>query len=312
MFKFDRQQSVFDFGKFKLGGQPGEYPTCCIGTMFYARHKIVSDPEHGVFDAAAAERLWNAQAEMGDITGNTYMNQIVAESNEAMAKEIDWFAGVSKDDPFLVDSSAPEVRAFGVKYATEVGLADRAVHNSINASITPEELQAVKDSDLDAAIVLAFNAMEKGTAGKMNILTKASGGAKKGMLEYAKECGITRMLIDTAAMPLGNGSGATYRACIAVKAQLGLPVGGGFHNAASAWDWMKKWKKQHKEAFAPVDIGSNLVAGIVGADFYLYGPIENAPMVFPAAAMVDIMKAESIAELGLEVLTDNHPIKKTM
>jgi tetrahydromethanopterin S-methyltransferase subunit H len=239
------------------------------------------------------------------------MNQIVAESNEAMQKEIDWFVGLS-DYPFLIDSSAPDVRAFGVKYATEIGVADRAIHNSINASITPEELAAVKESDLDAAIVLAFNAMEKGTVGKMNILTKAAGGAKKGMLEYAKECGITRILLDVAAMPLGNGSGATYRACIAVKAQLGLPVGAGFHNAASAWDWMKRWKKQHKEAFAPVDIGSNLVAGILGADFYLYGPIENAPMIFPAAAMVDIFKAESAEELGLKVLTDDHPRKKTL
>ena len=84
MFKFDRKQEVFEFGKFKVGGQPGEYPTCCIGTMFYARHKIVSDAEHGVFDTAAAERLWNAQVEMSDITGNSCMNQIVAESNEAM------------------------------------------------------------------------------------------------------------------------------------------------------------------------------------------------------------------------------------
>jgi tetrahydromethanopterin S-methyltransferase subunit H len=279
--------------------------------MFYARHKIVSDPEHGVFDKDAAEKLWNKQAEMSEITGNTHMNQIVAESNEAMAKEIDWFVGIS-DYPFLVDSSAPEVRAFGVKYATEIGVADRAIHNSINASITDEELKAVKESDLDSAIVLAFNAMEKGTKGKMDILTKAAGGAKKGMLEYAKECGITRPLIDTAAMPLGSGAGSTYRACISVKAMLGLPVGGGFHNAASAWDWMKKWKKEHKEAFAPVDIGSNLMAGIVGADFYLYGPIENAPMVFPAAAMVDILKAESAEELGLEVLTEDHPRKKTL
>jgi tetrahydromethanopterin S-methyltransferase subunit H len=311
MFRFDRKQEVFEFGKFKVGGQPGEYSTCCIGTMFYARHKIVSDPEHGVFDKEAAEKLWNAQVEMSDITGNSCMNQIVAESNEAMKKEIDWFVGIS-DYPFLVDSSAPEVRAFGVKYATEIGVADKAIHNSINASITAEELQALKESDLDSAIILAFNAMETGTKGKMEILTKAAGGAKKGMLEFAKECGITRPLIDTAAMPLGSGSGATVRACIAVKAMLGLPVGGGFHNGASAWDWMKKWKKTHKEAFAPVDIGSNLVAGIVGADFYLYGPIENAPMVFPAAAMVDIMKAESAKELGLEVLDENHPIKKTL
>jgi tetrahydromethanopterin S-methyltransferase subunit H len=311
MFKFDRKQEVFEFGKFKVGGQPGEYPTCCIGTMFYARHKIVSDPEHGVFDKEAAEKLWNKQVEMSDITGNSCMNQIVAESDEAMAKEIDWFVGLS-DYPFLIDSSAPSVRAFGVKYATEIGVADRAVHNSINASITPEELLAVKESDLDSAIILAFNAMETGTKGKMDILVKAAGGAKKGMLEYAKECGITRPLIDTAAMPLGSGSGATVRACIAVKAMLGLPVGGGFHNGASAWDWMKKWKKEHKEAFAPVDIGSNLVAGIVGADYYLYGPIENAPMVFPAAAMVDIMKAESAKELGLKVMAENHPITKTL
>jgi tetrahydromethanopterin S-methyltransferase subunit H len=242
MFKFDRKQEVFEFGKFKVGGQPGEYPTCCICTMFYARHKIVSDPEHGVFDKEAAEKLWNKQVEMSDITGNSCMNQIVAESDEAMAKEIDWFVGLS-DYPFLIDSSAPSVRAFGVKYATEIGVADRAVHNSINASITPEELLAVKESDLDSAIVLAFNAMETGTKGKMDILVKAAGGAKKGMLEYAKECGITRPLIDTAAMPLGSGSGATVRACIAVKAMLGLPVGGGFHNGASAWDWMKKWMK---------------------------------------------------------------------
>jgi tetrahydromethanopterin S-methyltransferase subunit H len=75
---------------------------------------------------------------------------------------------------------------------------------------------------------------------------------------------------------------------------------------------MKKYKKVNKAAFPPVDIGSNLVAGIMGADYYLYGPIENATMVFPAAAMVDIMCAESAKELGLEVLDPNHPIKKLL
>jgi len=179
MFKFDKKQEVFEFGKFKVGGQPGEYATVCIGTMFYARHKIVSDPDKGVFDKDAAERLWNTQVEMSDVTGNPCFNQIVAETNEAMAKEIDWFVGIS-DYPFLIDSSAQDVRAFGVKYATEIGVADRAIHNSINASITPEELEALKESDIDSAIVLAFNAMETGTIGKMNVLTKAAGGAARG------------------------------------------------------------------------------------------------------------------------------------
>jgi tetrahydromethanopterin S-methyltransferase subunit H len=311
MFRFDKKQEVFEYGNIKVGGQPGEHATVCIGTMFYSRHKIVSDEDAGVFDREAAETLWKKQEEMSDTTGNPCFNQIVAETNEAMAKYLDWFLDIS-DAPFLVDSSAGGVRAFGVQYATDIGAADRAIHNSINASIDASEMEAVKNSGLDSAIVLAFNALEAGTKGKMDVLTMAAGGAEKGMLEYANECGITRPLIDTAAMPLGAGSGATVRACIAVKAILGLPVGGGFHNSASAWDWMKKYKKQNREAFAPVDIGSNLVAGIVGADFYLYGPIENAPMVFPAAAMVDIMCAESAKELGLEVLDPNHPINKLL
>ncbi|MHC1631170.1 MAG: tetrahydromethanopterin S-methyltransferase subunit H [Methanotrichaceae archaeon] len=309
MFRFDKKQEVFEIGKVKIGGQPGEYPTVCVGTMFYSRHKIVTDEDKGIFDKAAADKLWQMQAEMSDTTGNPCINQIVGETNEAIANYIDWFVDIS-DAPFLIDSSAQDVRAYGAKYATEIGVADRAIHNSINASITPEELKAVSESDLDTSIVLAFNATEPGTKGKMDVLTTASGGAEKGMLEYAKEAGITRPLIDTAAMPLGAGSGATVRAIMVVKATLGLPVGGGFHNGASAWDWMKKYKKQHRPAFAPVDIGSNLVAGIVGADYYLYGPAENAPLVYPAAAMVDIMCAESARELGLDVLDKNHPINK--
>lgn len=309
MFRFDKKQEVFEFGKIKIGGQPGEYPTVCIGTMFYSRHKIVTDEDKGLFDKDAADKLWQEQAEMSDTTGNPCINQIVGETDEAIAKYIDWFVE-GYDAPFLIDSSAPSVRAFGVKYATEIGVADRGIHNSINASITPEEFEAVKESDLDSSIILAFNAIEAGTKGKIDVLTHAAGGAEKGMLEFAKEAGITRPLVDTAAMPLGAGSGATVRAIMAVKGMLGLPVGGGFHNGASAWDWMKKYRKTNKAAFVPVDIGSNLVAGIVGADYYLYGPAENASLIFPAAAMVDIMCAESAKELGLEVLDPNHPINK--
>jgi tetrahydromethanopterin S-methyltransferase subunit H len=35
-------------------------------------------------------------------------------------------------------------------------------------------------------------------------------------------------------------------------------------------------------------------------------------MIFPAAAMVDIMKAESAEELGLSVLAEKHPRKTTL
>ena len=310
MFRFDKKQEVFQFGGTKMGGQPGEYPTVLISTMFYGRHKIVSDEDKGIFDANAAEELWKIQQEMGDITGLPYINQIVGETPEAIKKFIDWFVEIDDSTAFLIDSSAGDVRAAAAQYCTEIGVADRAIHNSINASVNEEEIAAVRDSDLDAAIVLAFNATDPSVKGKMDILEIGGTGQEKGMLDVARDCGITRPIIDVAAMPPGAGSGATIRSIMAVKGHLGLPTGGGFHNMASAWDWLKKFKKEHKEAYMPTDIGTNLVAQVVGADCLLYGPIENARSVFPAVALVDIMLAETAHELGIETLDPNHPINK--
>ena len=217
---------------------------------------------------------------------------------------------IDDETAFLIDSSAAEVRVAAAAYCDEIGVSDRAIYNSINASVTSEEIEGLKNSKIDSSIVLAFNATDPTVKGKMDVLETGAGLVEKGLLKIAEECGITRPIIDVAAMPLGVGAGASIRSVITVKATLGLPAGGGFHNTASAWDWMKKFKKQYREAYPPTDIGTNLIAQILGADFLLYGPIENARLVFPAVAMVDIMLAENAQELGLKVLEESHPINK--
>ena len=311
MFKFDKKQEVFDVGGVKFGGQPGEYPTVLIGTMFYNRHKIVTNEDTGEFDKGAADSLWNDMQEMGDVTGNPYVNQIVGETPEAIKKFIDWFVEVDDKTPFLIDSSAGDVRSAAADYVTEIGVAKRAIHNSINSSVHEDEIEAITRSGMDAAIVLAFNATDPSVKGKLEILEVGGTGQDKGMLEIAKECGITKPLIDVAATPLGAGAGATIRAVTTVKGHLGLPVGAGYHNMASAWDWMKTFKKTHKDAYMPADIGTNLVAQIMGSNFQLFGPIENATTVFPATAMVDIILAETAKELGIAIADEeNHPISK--
>jgi tetrahydromethanopterin S-methyltransferase subunit H len=314
MFKFDKKQEVFEVGGVKFGGQPGEYPTVLVSTMFYARHKIVTDEDKGLFDRAAAETLWNTQVSMSDATGNPYVNQIVGETPEAIRRYIDWFIEIDNKTPFLIDSSAGEVRAAAAKYCTEIGVASRAIHNSINASIEQAEMDVLAESDVEAAIVLAFNATDPTVKGKMDILEVGGSGQTKGMLQVAKECGIKVPLIDVAAMPLGAGAGATIRTVPTIKAKLGLPVGGGYHNMASAWDWLRKFKKTQpdpKAIYMPTDIGTNLVAQIAGSDFLLYGPIENVNQIFPAVAMVDIMLGETAKELGVEIADlANHPVTK--
>lgn len=304
MFRFEKKQEVFEIGGVRFGGQPGENPTVVIGTMFYNRHKIVSDAEKGIFDKEAAEALWNAQLEICDETGVACANQIVGETPEAIRNYIDWFVDVDPKTPFLMDSSDGAVRAFCARYATEIGVESRAIYNSVNASIENAEMEALKESKIDASIILAFNAINPTVAGKVEILETGGTGLSGGLMSIAQECGITRPLIDIAAVPLGSGAGASMRAITAIKGHMGLPAGGGFHNTASAWDWLrdhKKTKENPREYYLPADIGTNVAAQTLGANFLLYGPIENAGYVTPTAAMIDIMLEENAKELGIAI-----------
>ncbi|MDY0267330.1 MAG: tetrahydromethanopterin S-methyltransferase subunit H [Methanimicrococcus sp.] len=314
MFKFEKKQEIYEIGGVRFGGQPGEVPTVVIGTMFYNRHKIVTDADKGIFDKAAAEKLWNDQLEICDKTGVSCANQLVGETPEAIKSYIDWFIEIDDKTPFLMDSSDSDVRAAAALYATEIGICERAIYNSVNASIEEKEIEALTRSGINASIVLAFNAINPTVLGKIEILEKGGTGLSGGLLEISKMCGIEKPLIDVAAVPLGSGAGASMRGITAIKGHLGYPVGGGFHNTASAWDWMREFKKTQenpKEYYLPADIGTNLVAQAMGANFLLYGPIENAKYVASSVAMVDIMLEENAKELGIKLSDEeNLPIGK--
>jgi len=312
MFRFAREQYVYQIGRVKVGGQPGENPTVLAGTIFYGGHKIVSDSKAGVFDKEEAEALIKKQEEMSDITGNPCMVQVFSESVEAMKKYIDFVASVT-DSPFLIDSTEPKVRAEGAKYAKEVGLLDRAVYNSINVSLTEEELKVLKEVRISNAIVLAFNPTDPSIKGRVAVLTTGGGVIEKGLLRIAEECGVKALLIDVAATTLGSGAGAALASTYVIKSKFGHPTGGGVHNVVSAWPWLRRLRKEHpsgRELFKFCDVASNVLQVIVGGNFVLYGPIENAEQVFPVVAMTDMLITDMASlELGLSV-SENHPYKR--
>lgn len=242
-----------------------------------------------------------------------------------------------------MDSSVPAALAHACKYATDVGLAHRAIYNSINGSILPENMEALKNSDVDSAIVLAFNPADPSVAGREKVLVEGGvAGQTKGMIQIAEECGITRPILDTAATPLGLGSGSAYREILACKAIHGYPTGGAYHNMTVAWTWLKRWKGSKKNpsqlveslkgkdvylkqllhhyqggiegvvqaAWSAPDIGCNLVASTLGADLIMYGPIENVEPMITAQAYMDIVTLEAVRPLGIDVKAETHPIFK--
>jgi tetrahydromethanopterin S-methyltransferase subunit H len=311
MFRYDKKQTVFEVGGFHVGGQPGEYPTVLASSMFYDRHKVVIDHVNGVFDKDTAETQWNVQVELSDTTGLGYWNQLIAETEVAMQKYIDWHLEIAPGIAFLIDSSVPSVRMFGAKYATEIGAANLAVYNSVNASALPEEWEAIGQTDVNSAIVLAFNPADVSVKGRIEMLTIGGTGQEQGLLKSSEEVGITRPLLDVASLALGVGAGPSIRSMVGFKGVLGLPTGGGPHNIPDAWTWLRKYRKDgHPEVWEPCSIGANMICGIVGADYLLYGPIDLATIIFPAMAMIDIMVEESARELGVEPQTENTPLMR--
>jgi tetrahydromethanopterin S-methyltransferase subunit H len=310
MFRFDKEQVVLDIAGVKVGGQPGEYPTVLAGTIFYGGHKIIEDEKAGIFDQAKAEALINKMEEMSDVTGNPCLVQVFGATSEALVKYLE-FVGDLTEAPFLIDSTSGDARVAGANYATEAGLADRAIYNSINMAADAAELEAVKESDLTASIVLGFNPMEPTVEGKVSIWEDGGSTLDKGLMQMAEECGIDKPLMDTAVTPLGQGAGVAVRTSFVEKSKWGFPVGSGIHNVPSAWDWLRGYKKEHKEAWPVCDIGSNLVQQMAGGDFVLFGPIENAKLAFPACAMADIFIAEAAKDLGTETV-EEHPMFKLL
>jgi len=306
MFRFQKDQEIVNIAGVKIGGQPGELPTVLAGTIFYNKHEVVEDAARGLFSRAAAEELINSQETGSEETGNPHIIHIFGTTPESMTRYIDFVAEVS-DAPFLIDSPEGTVRAHAAQYVSEVGLADKAIYNSINMSITIPEIEALTLSDIDSSIILGFNAMNSSLSGRMEMLESGAGLLEEGLLSIAENCGIINKLIDPSITPMGNGAGVALRMTITAKAKWGYPTGSGIHNAPSAWNWLNQKKEKDPVLYKICDIGSSCLQQAAAGDFILYGPIEYAKYIFPMAAMSDIMISEAVADLDIEPAS-RHPV----
>lgn len=305
MFRFKREQSVVNVGGVKFGGQPGELATVLCGTIFYQGHRIVKDEERGLFDRERAEWLVARQAELAEETGCPVVLHLYARTKEAFERYLD-FAETAWGGPLIIDSADCAVRAAAAGLVSELGYADKAIYNSISLATSDEEAEAVGDSEIDSAILLAYNPAEPGVEGSLKVLETGGSVREKGLIPLAKELGFANLLVDPGALPLGSGAGAALRFSVVAKARLGLPVGSGIHNAVSTWGWLREKEKTVKRSCDAAAAGMQLLSA---ADFLLYGPIENADFIFPAAAMADILIAEAVRDL--DVLPEaGHPLHR--
>jgi len=106
MRKFNTEQKVYDIGKVRVGGQPGELPTFLIGSIFWLGQKMVQDANKGVFDAKQAEQIINTMHTQSDMSGVPFGLDVVGTTEEAFGKYID-FVAKHTDAPIMLDAMSP-------------------------------------------------------------------------------------------------------------------------------------------------------------------------------------------------------------
>ena len=298
MLRFEREQRVYNIGGVEIGGQPGERPAVLIGSIFYARHRIVTDAQAGVFDEEQATALLDDEARVAAFTGNPRFVDPVGSTTEALIRYIDFLASHTSA-PILVDSPLQRVRIEAIRHFAGSDIATRLIYNSIAEDRTAEELGAIKDCGIRSAIVLAFSTRAVKPEHKLRLLEDE-------LLPAAAQAGVENVLVDTGVLDVPSVSWSAL-AIRLVKERLGYPAGCAPANAI--WTW-EKMKAQGTEAH--ISATAALLATVLGqgADFLLYGPIRTAPWVYPAVATANALMAYGGRFVGTRPQTEGHPLYK--
>ncbi|HEX3032596.1 MAG TPA: tetrahydromethanopterin S-methyltransferase subunit H [Bacillota bacterium] len=304
MFRFTAEQHVYDIDGVKIGGQPGEYPSVLIGSMFYRGHKIVKDSLKGIFDEAAAKALLDQEAELSAETGNPRIVDVIGDTVEALVRHAE-FVLKNTTTPILLDSVSAEVRTGALKYfANDESAIKRIIYNSIEENYTEEELAAIKEVGVKTAVILAFSKKHLKPSKRVELL---SGDDKhEGLIKAAKRAGIEQFLIDPGVLDVASNSWTT-KAIYDVKEQFGYPGGCAPSNALYLW---KKMRSKGTPFFEVAGASVFTYPITQGGDFILYGPMMNAPWVFRAVATTDAMIAYCNKVTGTKLGTQEHPLLK--
>lgn len=299
MQKFNTPQKIYQIGKVKVGGQPGELPTFLIGSIFWLGQKMVSDANKGIFDAKAAEDIINRCQTQSDISGVPFALDIVGTTETAFEKYFD-FVSKHTDVPLMLDAMSPRTRMVAANVAKKMGLAKNCFYNSVYKGVTDAELANLKESGITMSIVLADDPHDTTLAGKMKVIEEALALAAKG--------GITQPLIDTAIPAFEPDMGTSVRAIPIMKEKYGHPVGLGSGNVVTTMGWVKaNIAKEYRKGTVTA---TNAILQTMGANWLMIGPAEQAEWVFPAVAVVDAYIASAGADLDTRPLDETHPIFK--
>nr|MDO8086460.1 hypothetical protein [Candidatus Sigynarchaeum springense] len=306
---FTKPQVPVTIGNVTLGGQPGEYPTCMIGSMFYKGHKVITDHAAATFDVdEATEQLREMEAIAGE-TGMQFIVDVVGESAEALVKYCQFVAdtAASRQTPLLMDGLTDEIRVPAMKVLVDSGLRDRLIYNSIEPKVKEETIEAIKACEIRHAVLLSFDSTMLLPVQKLKLLQGWDDrtGIKEGLLAKATRAGISNCIVDVAVLDMPS-IGIAARTIGDVREATGLPAGCAPSNAIFECGGIKRFGN---DARLTSLVAACTYLAASGASFVLFGPIKNARPVTLAVANADAFHAYAGRRIDkIKPGSENHPL----
>jgi len=297
MFTFDQEQDVHDINGVKFGGQPGEHPTVMVGSLFYKGDSVLIDPDTGEFKEDEAEEAIRKVEELQDKTGNPAAIDCIGDSPEALKKHVE-FCGEVTDIPIFADGPTPTIRSEAAKHIGEIGLEDQIIYNSIESSTkeVDKEVEAIKESGIDAAVLLSIDTNNLSMQGRYDALEKN--------LDVAERADLEKTIVDPAVIDMPD-SGYAAKIIHEFKKDYGIPCGCSPHNEVIQWEFNEPLSEKSKTIRQSV---ANSVISILGADFNLYGPIHGADEMYEVVSTADAYVAYGALRGETRRIDKDHPL----
>ncbi|MDA8082495.1 MAG: tetrahydromethanopterin S-methyltransferase subunit H [Nitrospiraceae bacterium] len=300
MFRFDKEQKVFDFNGIKIGGQPGENPPFMIASLFHNKDSVTKTDRKGTFDRQRTKEMLLQMEQMSEATGIPAMVAMVANTPDEAKEYIDFYLE-NTAMPFGIDMWVAEQRAKATEYVSKLGVQEKFLYNSItpwDKDIAGQVLR-LKDLGIKHVVIQAYDDADQTPAGRMKSLEAILGqGADS----------FQTIIVDTSVMNLPSTSFSLI-ANRMIKEKHGLPCGGAYSNGTHMWGEIKQ--KWGLDGFKAMDAVVQGMSSALWSDFNFCGPAITVPRIFPAVASAHILLSTLVYdETGVIYDNPNLPIRK--
>jgi tetrahydromethanopterin S-methyltransferase subunit H len=304
MFRFKEDQKTCTIGDVTFGGQPGQYPTVIVPSIFQKGDRVFEGAKRKEgFNEKKAEELLRTTEKLSLETGVPCMADIVANTGEEFARYIDFITRVS-DMPFCIDAWVMKPKLDGARYCAEKGLLDKMFYNSLTVweKDIDREVREIAEIGVKHVLLVAYDQEDQMPSGRIT-------GTQR-LLNVIEKSGATfeSIFVDTSVM---NGP-ATALCSVAnklIKEKWGFPCASAPSNGSYMW---KAAREQWGfKGWAGADAALEGLAAVLYHDMIFSGPMAGSGRIFPAVAVADAFAATyAYGETKHLPESDNHPLTK--